>query len=87
MGIKQFFLFHLGEAASWDLELIKKSAAIAAKEASASGVHWTFAPMIDISRDARWGRIMEGAGEDPFLVSEIGVARIKGFQGNDLSLR
>jgi beta-glucosidase len=85
-GYKTIFPIPLGESASWDLELMKKSASIAARETSASGVHWTFAPMIDISRDARWGRIMEGAGEDPYLVSQIGVARIKGFQGNDLSL-
>ena len=84
-GYKTIFPIPLGESASWDLELIRKSAAIAAHETSASGVHWTFAPMIDISRDARWGRIMEGAGEDPYLVSQMGVARIKGYQGNDLS--
>ncbi len=85
-GYKTIFPIPLGESASWDLELIKKSASIAAKETAASGVHWTFAPMIDVSRDARWGRIMEGAGEDPYLVSQIGVARVQGFQGNDLSL-
>ena len=85
-GYKTIFPIPIGEAASWDLELIKKSSSIAALEASASGVHWTFAPILDISRDARWGRIMEGAGEDPFLVSEIGVAKINGFQGKDLSL-
>ncbi|WP_428741690.1 beta-glucosidase BglX [Tenacibaculum sp.] len=84
-GYKTIFPIPLGESASWDLELIEKSASIAAKETSASGVHWTFAPMIDVSRDARWGRIMEGAGEDPYLVSQIGVARVQGFQGNDLS--
>lgn len=75
----------LAEAASWDLPAIEKSARIAAIEASAVGINWTFAPMIDISRDARWGRVMEGAGEDPFLGSLIGVARIKGFQGDNLS--
>ncbi|WP_026705368.1 beta-glucosidase BglX [Flavobacterium soli] len=75
----------LAEAASWDLEAIKKSAAIAAEEAAAVGLNWTFAPMVDISRDARWGRVMEGAGEDPFLGSKIGVARIQGFQGTDLT--
>ncbi len=85
-GYKTIFPIPLGESASWDLEIIKKSSSIAALETSASGVHWTFAPMIDISRDARWGRIMEGAGEDPYLVTQIGVARVKGFQGNDLSL-
>ena len=84
-GYKTIFPIPLGETASWDMELIEKSAAIAANEASASGVHWTFAPMMDISRDARWGRIMEGAGEDPYLNSMVAVARIKGFQGDDLS--
>tara|TARA_R110000868_G_scaffold89492_2_gene249090 strand:+ start:5988 stop:8276 length:2289 start_codon:yes stop_codon:yes gene_type:complete len=83
-GYKTIFPIPLGESASWDIEAIKKSAEIAASEASASGLHWTFAPMIDISRDARWGRIMEGAGEDPFLGSRIAEARVKGFQGNDL---
>ncbi|AUC15246.1 beta-glucosidase [Tenacibaculum sp. SZ-18] len=75
----------LAESASWDLEAIKKSAQMAAKEASAAGINWTFAPMVDISRDARWGRVMEGAGEDPYLGSQIGIARVKGFQGKDLS--
>ncbi|WP_066223987.1 beta-glucosidase BglX [Formosa haliotis] len=84
-GYKTIFPTPLAESASWDLEAMKLSASIAAKEASAEGLHWTFAPMIDVSRDARWGRIMEGSGEDPFLTSAIGVARIQGFQGNDLS--
>jgi beta-glucosidase len=75
----------LAEAASWDLEAIKKSAEVAAKEASAAGINWTFAPMVDISRDARWGRVMEGAGEDPYLGSLIAKARVEGFQGEDLS--
>lgn len=84
-GYKTIFPIPLGESASWDLEAIKKSASVAAKEATASGINWAFAPMVDISRDARWGRIMEGAGEDPFLASKIAVARIQGFQGNDLA--
>ena len=84
-GYKTIFPIPLAESASWDLEMIQKSAAIAAKEASAAGVQWTFAPMIDVSRDARWGRVMEGSGEDTYLTSVIGVARIKGFQGDDLS--
>ena len=84
-GLKTIFPIPLGESASWDLDIIQKTAAIAAKESAASGLNWTFAPMLDISRDARWGRIMEGAGEDPYLNSVIGVARIKGFQGDDLS--
>mgnify|MGYP003635351874 CR=1 FL=1 len=75
----------LAEAASWDLEAIKKSAQMAAKEAAAAGINWTFAPMVDISRDARWGRVMEGAGEDTFLGSKIATARVTGFQGDDLS--
>ncbi|WP_242203297.1 beta-glucosidase BglX [Aestuariivivens insulae] len=85
-GYKTISPIPLAEAASWDLEAIKKSAEVAAKEAAAAGINWTFAPMVDISRDARWGRVMEGAGEDPFLGSKIGVARVKGFQGEDLSL-
>ena len=85
-GYKTIFPIPLGESASWDLEIIKKTAAIAAKETAASGIQWTFAPMIDISRDARWGRVMEGAGEDVYLNTVIGVARVQGFQGDDLSL-
>ncbi len=84
-GHKTLSPIPLGEAASWDLEAIEKSARIAAIEASAVGINWTFAPMVDISRDARWGRVMEGAGEDPYLGTKIGLARIKGFQGEDLS--
>ncbi len=84
-GHKTLSPIPLAEAASWDMKAIEKSARIAAIEASAVGINWTFAPMVDISRDARWGRVMEGAGEDPYLGSKIGVARIKGFQGNDLS--
>ena len=84
-GYKTIFPIPLGESASWDMELIKKSAEIAAKETSAAGVHWTFAPMMDVSRDARWGRIMEGAGEDPYLNAKIAVTRVQGFQGDDLS--
>ncbi len=84
-GHKTLSPIPLAEAASWDLEAIEKSARIAAIEASAVGINWTFAPMVDISRDARWGRVMEGGGEDPYLGAKIGVARIKGFQGEDLS--
>ncbi|MGB4743564.1 MAG: beta-glucosidase BglX [Flavobacteriaceae bacterium] len=75
----------LAESASWDLEAIKKSAEVAAEEAAAAGINWTFAPMVDISRDPRWGRVMEGAGEDPYLGSKIAFARVQGFQGSDLS--
>lgn len=80
-GYRTIFPIPLAEAASWDMPAIERSARIAAKEASAAGVHWTFAPMVDIARDPRWGRIMEGAGEDPFLGSQIARARVKGFQG------
>ena len=75
----------LGQAASWNPEIVRNGARIAALEAAASGINWTFAPMIDISRDARWGRIAESLGEDPHLASELGVAMIRGFQGNDLT--
>lgn len=85
-GYKTIFPIPLAESASWDLELMKKSASIAAKEATASGLHWTFAPMIDVSIDARWGRVMEGAGEDPYLTSQVAIAKIIGYQGSDLSL-
>jgi beta-glucosidase len=84
-GYKTIFPISLGEAASWDLAAIENAARVAAIEASAAGVHWTFAPMVDIARDARWGRISEGAGEDPYLGSEIARARVRGFQGNDLA--
>ena len=84
-GYKTISPIPLAEAASWDLEAIKKSAAIAAEEAAAVGLNWTFAPMVDVARDARWGRVMEGAGEDPFLGSKIAVARVQGFQGEDLA--
>ncbi len=80
-GYRTIFPIPLGEAASWDLQAMEQSARIAAIEASAAGVHWTFAPMVDIARDPRWGRIMEGAGEDTYLGSLIAAARVKGFQG------
>lgn len=83
-GYRTIFPIPLGEAASWDLDAMEKSARIAAIEASAAGVHWTFAPMVDIARDPRWGRVMEGAGEDSYLGSLIAKARVKGFQGNGL---
>ena len=84
-GHKTIFPIPLAESASWDLEAMERSARIAAVEASAMGINWTFAPMVDITRDARWGRVMEGAGEDPYLASKIAIARVKGFQGNDLT--
>lgn len=83
-GHKTIFPIPLGESASWDLEAIEKSARIAAIEASAEGLHWTFAPMVDIARDPRWGRIAEGSGEDTYLTTEIALARVRGFQGDDL---
>lgn len=82
-GFKTIFPIPLGESSSWDMEAISLSAKVAAAEASAAGIHWTFAPMMDISRDPRWGRIMEGAGEDPFLGAQIAMARVKGFQGEN----
>ncbi|PWA06762.1 beta-glucosidase BglX [Flavobacterium laiguense] len=81
-GYKTTFPIPLAEAASWDLEAMELSARISATEAAASGIHWTFAPMVDISRDPRWGRVMEGAGEDTYLGSKIAYARVKGFQVN-----
>ena len=83
-GYKTISPIPLAESASWNLGLIQNSASMAAKEAAASGINWTFAPMVDISRDARWGRVMEGGGEDPYLGSKIAVARINGFQGFNL---
>ena len=84
-GYRTIFPIPLGEAASWDLAAIEQSARVSAIEAAAAGVHWTFAPMVDIARDARWGRIMEGAGEDVFLGSRVAAARVRGFQGRDLA--
>ncbi|HMU58183.1 MAG TPA: beta-glucosidase BglX [Chitinophagaceae bacterium] len=81
-GFRTNFPIPLAEAASWDLDAMEQSARVAAVEASATGVHWTFAPMVDIARDPRWGRVMEGAGEDTYLGSLIAKARVKGFQGN-----
>jgi len=84
-GYRTIFPIPLAETASWDMELIETSARVAATEAAAAGQHWTFAPMVDIARDPRWGRIMEGAGEDPYLGSLVAAARVKGFQGDDLA--
>lgn len=84
-GYKTLTPIPLAEAASWDLQAIENSARNAAIEATAAGINWTFAPMVDISRDPRWGRVMEGAGEDHFLGAKIATARVKGFQGTDLS--
>ena len=84
-GYKTIFPIPLGLSASWDLSLIEKSSQVAANEAYSRCINWTFAPMVDISRDARWGRIAESPGEDPYLASRIAEAYIKGFQGDDLS--
>ncbi|MFN8844175.1 MAG: glycoside hydrolase family 3 N-terminal domain-containing protein [Chryseotalea sp.] len=84
-GHRTIFPIPLAESCSWDLDMMQRSARIAAEEATAEGLHWTFAPMVDIARDPRWGRVMEGAGEDTYLGSKIAAARVKGFQGDDLS--
>lgn len=84
-GYKTISPVPLAESCSWDMDLIEKSARVAAEEAMASGIQWTFAPMVDIARDPRWGRVMEGSGEDPYLGSAIAKARVRGFQGTDLS--
>ncbi|MBK8425165.1 MAG: beta-glucosidase BglX [Lewinellaceae bacterium] len=83
-GYKTIFPIPLAQAASWEPDMIERIERIAAEEASADGQHWTFAPMVDISRDPRWGRNMEGSGEDPYLGSRIAEARVRGFQGKDL---
>lgn len=84
-GYRTIFPIPLAEACSWEPELMRRTAQVAAREASAAGIHWTYAPMVDIARDPRWGRIAEGAGEDPYLGSVAAAARVKGFQGEDLS--
>ncbi|HEX8351427.1 MAG TPA: beta-glucosidase BglX [Pyrinomonadaceae bacterium] len=86
-GYRTIFPIPLGEAASWDPAAAERSAYVAAAEARAAGVAWTFAPMVDVARDARWGRVAEGAGEDPFLGSAMARARVRGFQGPDYSAR
>jgi len=83
-GYQTVFPIPLGMSCSWDMALIEKSARIAAREASADGICWTFSPMVDISRDPRWGRVSEGSGEDPYLGSQIARAMVKGYQGDDL---
>jgi beta-glucosidase len=84
-GHKTIFPIPLGSSCTWDLKLIERSARVAATEASADGLNWTFSPMVDIARDPRWGRIMEGAGEDPFLGGLIAQAMVEGYQGDDLA--
>ncbi len=85
-GFKTVMPIPLGQAATWNPEVVRAGARVAAREAASSGVNWTFAPMIDISRDPRWGRIAESLGEDPYLTSVLGAAMVRGFQGDDLSL-
>jgi len=84
-GYKTIFPIPLGMSATWDMELIKRSASIAASEASADGIQWTFSPMVDLTRDPRWGRVSEGNGEDAFLSSAIAKAMVQGYQGDDLA--
>jgi beta-glucosidase len=84
-GFQTMMPIPLGQAASWNPELVEKGARVAAIEAASAGIHWTFAPMIDITRDPRWGRIAESLGEDTYLASVLGIAMVKGFQGDDLS--
>ncbi len=84
-GYKTIFPIPLALSCSWDMKIIEQSARIAAVEATADGLCWNFSPMVDIARDARWGRIAEGAGEDPYLGSQVAVAMVKGYQGNDLA--
>src|SRR5215217_227485 len=84
-GYQTVFPIPLGLSCSWDMEAVETSAKIAAKEASADGICWTFSPMVDIARDPRWGRIAEGNGEDAYLGSQIAKAMVKGYQGDDLS--
>jgi len=83
-GYRTIFPIPLAEAASWDPEAVEAAARVAGREAAAAGVNWTFAPMVDIARDPRWGRIAEGSGEDPYLGSVMAAARVRGFQGTDL---
>lgn len=85
-GYETTFPIPLGLAASWDMNLVQQSARVAAKEASSDGINWTFSPMVDISREPRWGRVSEGSGEDPYLGSEVAKNMVYGYQGKDLSL-
>ena len=84
-GYKTTFPIPLGLSSSWDMDLIKETAQIAAKEATADGINWNFSPMVDIARDPRWGRIAEGAGEDPYLGSQVAKAMVEGYQGDDFT--
>lgn len=84
-GYRTIFPIPLGLASSWDTTVVERMARISASEASAAGIRWTFSPMVDVARDPRWGRIAEGAGEDPYLGSQLAIAYVRGYQGNDLS--
>ena len=86
-GFKTILPIPLGQAATFNPEIVKRGAEISAEEAASAGINWTFAPMVDISRDARWGRIAESLGEDPYLASQLGAAMVQGFQGSDLSAK
>src|SRR5262245_5889399 len=86
-GYRTIFPVPLAEASSWDPVAVERAASVAAAEASAAGVRWVFAPMVDIARDARWGRIVEGAGEDPYLGAVMARARVRGFQGSNYAAR
>src|SRR5208337_4800967 len=84
-GYRTVFPVPLGMASTWDPQLVEQAARVAAKEATAEGIRWTFSPMVDIARDARWGRIVEGAGEDPYLGSAMAAAYVRGYQGTNLA--
>ncbi len=84
-GYRTMFPVPLGEASSWDPALVSTAESVAADEASADGIKWTFNPMVDVTRDPRWGRVVEGAGEDPYLGSAMAVAKVQGYQGSDFS--
>ena len=84
-GHRTIFPIPLGLSCSWDIPMIEQSAHIAATEAAADGLNWVYSPMVDIARDPRWGRIAEGAGEDPYLGSKIAAAMVRGYQGNDVA--
>ena len=83
-GFRTILPVPIALAASWDPDMVEQGQAVAAREARAVGIHWTFAPMVDISRDPRWGRIIESAGEDPYLGAAIAAAQVRGFQGAGL---
>ena len=84
-GYKTIFPIPLAQSCSWNPDMVARSCAVAAEECRLSGVHWTFSPVLDVARDSRWGRVSEGYGEDPYLTSEMGVAAVRGYQGEDLS--